>query len=400
MHDRTLLGPADVTDAELAGMVARLLGEDPASVELLSSRAEEVPYDIPAITTAGRHWVSGTARTPSGTTPYRMFVKQVQSWSRSPLFAEVPADYREMAAASVPWRTEGLAYASDLGDRLPEGLSMPRSLGVHDLDELSMAIWLEAVDRPAVTWDLERYRRAAYLLGRMAASPTVAPLADVGAFEWSVRSYVFGRLDMQVLPVLRDDGVWQHPAIAEAFGDDLRDRLRAAALRVDGWLEELDRMPVLTTHGDYSPNNLLPGPTPDGFTLIDFGFWMPNPIGYDLGQLLVGDVQLGRCSPATLAGDRGGDPARVRRGAGGRGHGRGRSHRTALARPPADDLHRLLGAALRADRLHLPRGLPARSQPTVRSSRGSASTSWSRLASQLEARVERVLVEHLGGGAP
>ncbi len=300
MHDRTLLGPADVTDAELAGMVARLLGEDPASVELLSSRAEEVPYDIPAITTAGRHWVSGTARTPSGTTPYRMFVKQVQSWSRSPLFAEVPADYREMAAASVPWRTEGLAYASDLGDRLPEGLSMPRSLGVHDLDELSMAIWLEAVDRPVVTWDLERYRRAAHLLGRMAASPTVAPLADVGAFEWSVRSYVFGRLDMQVLPVLRDDGVWQHPAIAEAFGDDLRDRLRAAALRVDGWLEELDRMPVLTTHGDYSPNNLLPGPTPDGFTLIDFGFWMPNPIGYDLGQLLVGEVQLGRCSPATL----------------------------------------------------------------------------------------------------
>ena len=55
-----------------------------------------------------------------------------------------------MAAASVPWRTEALAYASDLGDRLPDGLSMPRALGVFDLDELSAAIWLEEVDRPAV----------------------------------------------------------------------------------------------------------------------------------------------------------------------------------------------------------------------------------------------------------
>ena len=301
MHDRTLLGPADVTDAELVGMVARLLDEDPGSVELLTSRAEEVPYDIPAITTAARHWVSGTARTPSGTTPYRMFVKQVQSWSRSPFFAEVPEHLQEMAAASVPWRTEALAYDSDLGDRLPEGLSMPRSLGIHDLDELSTAIWLEAVDRPAVEWDLERYRRAAYLLGRMAASPRVAPLANVGAFEWSVHSYVHGRLRAQVLPVLRDDAIWKHPTIAETFDADLRDRLRGAAHHVDAWLEELDRMPLMTTHGDYSPNNLLPGPTPDCFTLIDFGFWMPNPIGYDLGQLLVGDVQLGRRSPSLLA---------------------------------------------------------------------------------------------------
>ena len=206
-----------------------------------------------------------------------------------------------MAAASVPWRTEALAYASDLGDRLPEGLSMPRALAVRDLDELSAAIWLEEVDRPAVPWDLDRFRRAAYLLGRMAASPTVAPLADVGDFEWSVRTYAFGRLGLQVLPVLHSDDVWQHPAIAAAFDTDLRDRLRAAADRVEKWLDELDNFPLMTTHGDASPNNLLPGPTPDSFVLIDFGFWLPNPVGFDLGQLLVGDVQIGRRSPSLLA---------------------------------------------------------------------------------------------------
>ena len=31
-----------------------------------------------------------------------------------------------------------------------------------------------------------------------------------------------------------------------------------------------------------------------GFTLIDFGFWRPQPVGFDLSQLLVGDIQIGR----------------------------------------------------------------------------------------------------------
>ncbi len=128
MHDRTLLGPADVTDEELTRIVGDLLHQAPGSVELLAVRAEHVAYDLPAITTAGRYWVTGAARTAAGERRFRIFVKHVQSWSRSPFFAQVPAEYREMAAASVPWRTEALAYASDLGDRLPDGLSMPRAL--------------------------------------------------------------------------------------------------------------------------------------------------------------------------------------------------------------------------------------------------------------------------------
>ena len=34
--------------------------------------------------------------------------------------------------------------------------------------------------------------------------------------------------------------------------------------------------------------------------LIDYGFWGPNPIGFDLGQLLVGDVQVGKRPAADL----------------------------------------------------------------------------------------------------
>src|ERR1700754_5048 len=99
MHDRSLLGPADVTDHELIRMVAELLGHAPESVELLTSTAEEVAYDPPAARPAGRYGVSGTARPPAGTEPFRIFVKHVQSWSRSPFFEEVPEDIREMAEA-------------------------------------------------------------------------------------------------------------------------------------------------------------------------------------------------------------------------------------------------------------------------------------------------------------
>ena len=39
----------------------------------------------------------------------------------------------------------------------------------------------------------------------------------------------------------------------------------------------------------------------DSFTLIDFGFWMPMPVGADLSQLLIGDVQIGKQRAGDLA---------------------------------------------------------------------------------------------------
>jgi hypothetical protein len=201
MHDRSMLGAADVSDADLAAMVAVDRGMDPSRVTLLGSSVEEVPYDLPAITTAGRYWVRGTATTDEEPWSFELFVKVVQSWSRSPLFAMVPEHLRDAAAASVPWRTEPLAYRSDLGDRLPDGLRMPRVLGVHDLDHLSAAVWLEKVPAHPVVWDVERFTRAAYLMGRFAASPRVVERADVGQDPFTIQTYLEGRLAGQVLPL-------------------------------------------------------------------------------------------------------------------------------------------------------------------------------------------------------
>lgn len=299
MAKRDLLGSADVADEQLATIVADLLGEE--TVGLLDVSVEVVDYDLPAITTAGRWWVSGHAATSTGDAPFRIFVKQVQNWCRSPLFAAVPPEIREMAAASVPWRTEASVYRSDLHKRLPEGLSMPRALAVFDLDELSSAVWLEAVPEREWPWDPDRFERAAYLLGRLAGSPRVAPLAQIDDHRWTVDDYLHGRFEHQVAPMVRDDAIWAHPLLANAFGDGLRDRMLAALDEVPAWVEELADAPHHPGHGDACPNNLLGADRRDRFVLIDFGFWKPLPLGFDLGQLLLGDAQIGRRGADDLA---------------------------------------------------------------------------------------------------
>jgi hypothetical protein len=267
---------------------------------VLESVATEVSYDLPAITTAGRYWVRGRARTRGAEVPYGFFVKHIQSWGRSPLFAEVPEEFREMAEASVPWHTEAAVYGSDLADHLPQGLSMARSIGVHELDELSTAIWLEEVQVRDAHWDLPRFVHAAQLLGRLAASPVVREYAGVGDYPWDVSEYLNGRLNVQVLPLLHSAELWDHPLVAAAFETDLRDGVIAAADDAAKLVDELMEFPVVTGHGDACPNNLLVRADQDGFTLIDFGFWNHMPVGFDLSQLLVGDIQIGRRSAADI----------------------------------------------------------------------------------------------------
>ncbi|MEO6571555.1 MAG: phosphotransferase, partial [Ilumatobacteraceae bacterium] len=217
------------------------------------------------------------------------------------MFEFVPPEIREMAAASVPWRTELGVYRSDLADRLPDGLEMPRALGVFDLDDLSGAVWLETVPDRERPWDADRFTRAAYLLGRLAGSERVAPLAQIDDHQWTVLDYLHGRFDHQVVPMLHDDDLWAHPLLAGAFGDGLRDRMRDALRHVPGWVDELASAPQLPGHGDACPNNLMAAEHPDAFVLIDFGFWKPLPLGFDLGQLLLGDVQIGCRTAADLA---------------------------------------------------------------------------------------------------
>lgn len=296
MHDRLALGVADVSDVALAAIVGRSLGlADGAEIELLESSARVAPYDLEALTTAGRYWVHGRARTPAGEQPFTIFVKVVQSWSRSPIFAFVPEDYRELALAFLPWRVEPLMYRSDLSARLPDGLSMPKAYAVMDLDETSAAIWLERVDQFDHGWDADRFVRAAHLLGRLAGSERVRATARTGRAEGQrlVRGYAQGRVMHQIVPALRGDDLWSHPLMAGTFDDELRADLLAAADDLDAIVDELEALPVATLHGDACTRNLLARNGTEEMVLIDLGFWGEGPVGFDLGQLLLGEVQLG-----------------------------------------------------------------------------------------------------------
>jgi hypothetical protein len=288
---RAVLGDDDVTDAELAAMVADLW--EVPEVRLLDSTAAMVDYQVPAILTGARSWVRGHADAGDGPREFTLFVKRVHHWRHSPMFALVPPEVAEWAATTVPWRSEVLVYGSDLADRLPDGLTMPRALRVDDRSDDTAVLWLEAVDHDATSWTLDTYVRAAHLLGRVSGSPRVAERAAVDPQPWHIQYFVAGRLAHTVFPLLDDDEVWRHPAVAEHFGP-LREQLHAMTGHIDALAEEFAVLPHRAAHGDASPNNLLRHPHGDGFTLIDYGFWRPQPIGYDLSQLLVGEIQVRR----------------------------------------------------------------------------------------------------------
>ena len=296
-HERGELGVDDVDDAELARIVADLW-RVPA-VTLLDSAAERVDYDVPSILTGARTWVRGHADAGDGPRPFTLFVKRVHHWRHSPAFAFVPPEIAEWAVASVPWRAEPLLYASDLAERLPDGLTMPRGLRVDERPDETAVLWLEAVACDPVPWSADDTARAARLLGRLAGSARVAPLAGIDPQPWHIDSFVTGRLAYTVMPGLHDEATWQHPTVAEHFGG-LRAGLASVAGRTQALAAEFAASRHVTSHGDACPNNLLRREGDPGFVLIDFGFWRPQPVGFDLSQLLVGDIQIGRQDASDL----------------------------------------------------------------------------------------------------
>jgi hypothetical protein len=294
-----LLGPADVAEDELAAFAAASLGVGHA--EVLSSSAAVFPYDRPAITTAGRYLVTGTVRTGTGQVrAFSFFVKVIHAYQRSPLRFAIPAHLRTCADALIPWRTEADLYRSDLRDRLPHGLTIPRAAAVRDLDADSAALWLEQVPARRVAWDTRRHTRAAYLLGRLAASRAVAPVATAVHGARIPRSYAETWLAHIVLPALTRNDVWSHPLVRDAFDAQLRRRLLTAADTLPALLGELDDAPAATAHGDACTANLLAADDRDALVMVDLGFCGKAPLGTDLGQLILGEVQTGQRRPADL----------------------------------------------------------------------------------------------------
>jgi Phosphotransferase enzyme family len=293
-----LLGAARPDRSTLTELVRAVTG-DPGAVPV-DARAEAVDYAVGTPSTEALVRVRGTARHTDGTTTdWSVFVKRVRSVRYWEHLQSIPEPVRETFVANVPWRLEIAIHESGVAGLLPDGMRLPVAYRIDESDDERATVWMEDVVECAEPWDVDRFTRAAYLLGRLAArrqTHLVEPVLarpDVTTPGVGLRFYVTGQVSMRALPALADDATWQHPLLSAAVcrnGDRvLRTDLLALGRRVPQVLDALDRLPQTYQHGDASPQNLLvPAGDPGTFVVIDWGFDCPQAVGFDLGQLLIG----------------------------------------------------------------------------------------------------------------
>jgi Phosphotransferase enzyme family len=320
-QDDDMFGLVSLTPAVLTQITSAAVGR---AVRPASTRVTPIPYDWGSPATAGlwRVDVSGQpfpapghdARA-AGPVSYTYFVKLLRHPRRWPGLAHLPDQAsRDEFVGFFPWRFELDMVECGIGDVLPAGMRTPWLHHVTRADGDHLGLWWEFVTERPAPWDLADYRRAAFLLGRLAARrqdgadvnrllPPVCRQAHPSGS--SLRFFTERRVLRGVLPVLRAGKIWDHPLASVALrqsGDmSLPADMLALAGRLPGVLDMLDRLPQTYAHGDASPQNLLlPDNQPGTIAVIDWGFGSLLPIGFDLGQLLVGLAHAGRSDPAAL----------------------------------------------------------------------------------------------------
>lgn len=273
---------------DLTDLVRQAL-DDP-SAEIAEQRVEPVDCPSYALSTAGLHRVIGT--TTSGAS-WSFFVKSVRSLRVWEGLAEFPEAMRPLMGELFPWRADADAYLA--AEPLPDGLRMPRLCRLDVLDDDRLVMWLENVEQSPVAWDLDRYHRAARLLGELAAMrPAQGP-------DTSLRMFVMNVPPRLMIPALLDEKVWRHPLITPYADERLREDIAFLAGRIPTILEALERLPHTGVHGDASPQNLLvPADGSAEFVAVDWSWNSPSAIGFDLGQLLIGRVHDGLLPAADL----------------------------------------------------------------------------------------------------
>ncbi|TWD73386.1 phosphotransferase family enzyme [Kribbella amoyensis] len=304
------LGRAALTPDELTALVRTVTGEPLAVPAEL--HVEPVDYLIGTPTTEALLRVVGTARLPDGqTTGWSCFVKQLQSARHWSFLDVVPAELREVFIRNIPWQLEIAVHTGDLDQVLPEGLRLARLYRIDEYEDERGTLWMEDVVQEQGIWPLERFERAAFLLGRLSArrqTHLVRPLLPRDGVETpgvGLRYYTENRVLQGAVPALADEATWRHPLLAaavDATGEhELRTDLLALAEQLPAVLDALDTVPQCYQHGDASPQNLLvPNGSPDEFVAIDWGFDCPQAVGFDLGQLLVGLAHAGELAPSAL----------------------------------------------------------------------------------------------------
>jgi hypothetical protein len=304
-----LVGHLALTPAELSVVTGCL----PRQARTPEVSFVPIPYDWGSPATAGL-WRADVHEAADGGPPVcSYFVKLLRHIRLWPGLAMVPDAVRAEMVSRLPWRFELDMYESGIGSILPDGMRTPVLHLAKRADDDHIALWWEFIAQRSGPWQLDDYRRAAYLLGRLAARrrdgaevnnslPAVAQDRSVRSALWY---YTQTRVIRGVLPALTDGSAWRHPLLASALRDAADPGLPGAMLDLAGRLPEildlLDALPQTYAHGDASPQNLLlPADEPGTVVVIDWGFGTLLPVGFDLGQLLIGLAHAGETDPGDL----------------------------------------------------------------------------------------------------
>lgn len=304
------LGRDALAEEDFATLVRTITGDPGATPG--DVRVEPVDYPIGTPSTEALLRLFGTATTASGdVVDWSCFVKKLQSVRHWPFLDTLPEEFRAAFIQNLPWQLEIVVQRSDIAELLPDGMRLAKAYRMDMYDDDRGTLWMENVVQEPGPWPMERFERAAYLLGRLSARRQVHlveplfPRGDVATPGVGLRYYVGGRVMRAALPAIASRETWRHPLLATAvcnLGEHrLRDDLVELGERLPAVLDALDALPQCYQHGDASPQNLLvPKDNPDEFVVIDWGFDCPQAIGFDLGQLLVGLAHAGELAPEAL----------------------------------------------------------------------------------------------------
>lgn len=290
------LGPATLSPVALTRVVRAALGR---CAQIVNTAVTPMGYPSSAIATEAVLKIHGTARLEgddpmADPLPWAVFVKVLRSPRHWPGITAVPPPLRQGFLDTFPWREEADVLASGLGDRLPPGVRTPRVYRIDELGNDRVALWLEYVVTAETPWTTDRYAAAARLLGRWTGRRLGDPATTSRSTADGLRGMVEGLLTHRVFPQLDDQQLWAHPLISTAADVALQQDLRALSNRVPALLDTLQTLPQSIGHGDACPQNLLvPVDAADTFVAVDISWQVPEALGFDLGQLLIGRAHTG-----------------------------------------------------------------------------------------------------------
>jgi hypothetical protein len=289
---------ADLPTSTIEAMTGAALGQ---SFTLDRCVVDPIGYLWGSPATAGLWKVRVTGTASGAPASFQYFVKLVRHLRLWPMLHTIPEPIREIFVNRPMWKFELDMYESGIGEVLPPGMRTPFLHHAERHGDDYAALWWEFVDIDPQPWAVADFARTAFLLGRLAArraegNPVNSALPGVCRAlgrTTALRLFVQFRVMGVDVPRLRAPESWASDevlaAVAQTGDRNLCDDLLAFANRLPALLDLLDTLPLTYGHGVASPQNLLI-PRGDRKTrvVIDWGMETLLPIGFDLGQLLIG----------------------------------------------------------------------------------------------------------------